>query len=91
MIVVTLVAAPFIGFIAQMATKVFNTRQGGTSLLVTAQGIGAVITSTLMGAMCNRFGARRTMVGAITVLAPALVLYGASPNIALAAVALALG
>ena len=90
MIAVTLVAAPFIGFIAQMATKVFNTKQGGTSLLVTAQGIGAVITSTLMGAMCNRFGARRTMVGAITVLTPALVLYGASPNIALAAVALAI-
>jgi predicted MFS family arabinose efflux permease len=90
MIAVSLIAAPFIGFIAQMATKVLNTKQGGTSLLVTAQGIGAVITSSLMGAMYQRFGARRTMVVAISVLIPALMLYGASPNITFAAVALAI-
>lgn len=89
MIAVTFITAPFIGFIAQMATKVFHTKQGGTSLLVTAQGVGAVIAGASMGALNNRFGLRRTMVGSTCLLAPALVIYGASPNIAVAAIALA--
>jgi MFS family permease len=89
MIAVTFITAPFIGFIAQMATKVFHTKQGGTSLLVTAQGVGAVIAGASMGALNKRFGLRRTMVGSTCLLAPALVAYGLSPNIAFAALALA--
>ena len=89
MISVTLITAPFIGFIAQMATRVFDTKQGGTSLLVTAQGVGAVIAGASMGSLNKRFGLRRTMVGSTCLLAPALVVYGLSPNIAIAAVALA--
>ena len=89
MVAVTLITAPFIGFIAQMATKVFNTEQGGTSLLVTAQGVGAVIAGAAMGALTTRFGLRRTMVGAVSLLAPALIVYGSAPNIVVAAIALA--
>lgn len=89
MIAVTFITAPFIGFIAQMATKVFHTRQGGTSLLVTAQGVGAVIAGASMGALNKRFGLRRTMVGATCLLGPALIVYGLSPNIGSAAAALA--
>ena len=89
MIAVTFITAPFIGFIAQMATKVFHAEQGGTSLLVTAQGVGAVVAGVSMGALNKRFGLRRTMVGATCLLAPALVSYGVSPNIATASVALA--
>ncbi|MEO7397045.1 MAG: MFS transporter, partial [Ilumatobacteraceae bacterium] len=90
MFVVALVGAPFIGFIAQMATKVFDSDQSGTSLLVTAQGVGAVIVGASMGGLTHRFGLRRTMVGAVSALGPVLVLYGAAPHIALAAVAVAL-
>ncbi len=90
MFAVSLIGAPFVGFIAQIATKVFHTKQGGTSLLVTAQGVGAVIAGASMGAVTHRFGMRRTMVGAVCLFPPALVLYGASPNIVVAAFALAL-
>lgn len=90
MIAVTFITAPFIGFIAQMATKVFHSRQGGTSLLVTAQGVGAVIAGASMGALNERFGLRKTMIGSTCLLAPALVLYGLAPNIVVAAIALSL-
>ena len=90
MFVIALIGAPFIGFIAQMATHVFHTKQSGTSLLVTSQGIGAVIAGTSIGALTHRFGMRRTMVGAVVLFAPAVVLYGLAPNIALSAVCVAL-
>lgn len=81
------VAAPFIGFIAQMATNVFDADQGGTSLLVTAQGVGAVVAGTALGSVSARFGVRTFLVGSIVVLAPALVAYGLAPNLWLAALA----
>jgi MFS family permease len=90
MFMIALIGAPFIGFIAQMATRVFHTQQSGTSLLVTAQGVGAVIAGVLMGNLTHRFGMRRTMLGAVTFFGPAIILYGLAPNIALAAVGVAL-
>lgn len=90
MFVVALIGAPFIGFIAQMATKVFGSDQSGTSLLVTAQGVGAVIAGASMGALTHRFGLRTTMVGAVAIFGPTLILYGAAPHIVLASIAVAL-
>ena len=82
------VAAPFIGLVAQMATNVHHGGQGGTSFLVTAQGVGAVAAGASMGALAGRFGGRRVLIGALAVLAPSLVAYGAAPRLWLAAVAL---
>jgi len=90
MFIVSLIGAPFIGFIAQMATRVFHSDQSGTSLLVTAQGVGAVIAGASAGALTHRFGIRRVMVGAVVLLGPVLVLYGFAPHIAVAAVTVAL-
>jgi len=90
MVAVTFLGAPFIGFIAQMATNVFHTKQAGTSFLVTAQGVGAVISGALIGWATQRWGLRRTMMVAVCGFGPAVVLYGASPHIVLAGVALAL-
>jgi MFS family permease len=90
MFVIALIGAPFIGFIAQMATKVFHTEQSGTSLLVTAQGVGAVIAGASMGAFTHRFGMRKTMIGAVTFFGPAIIIYGLAPHIAIAAVGVAL-
>lgn len=90
MFMIALIGAPFIGFIAQMATHVFHTEQSGTSLLVTSQGIGAVIAGASMGALTHRFGMRRTMVGAVVFFGPAIILYGLAPHIALSAVCVAL-
>jgi MFS family permease len=90
MFIVALIGAPFIGFIAQMATKVFHTKQSGTSLLVTAQGVGAVIAGASVGALTHRFGIRRVMVGAVSFFGPAIVVYGLAPHIVIAAIAVAL-
>jgi MFS family permease len=89
MVFTTLLAAPFIAFVPQMATVVFDGDAQITALLVTAQGIGAVIAAFTLGSATARFGLSRVMVGALAVLCPALVLYGIAPAVALAAVALA--
>ena len=61
-----------------------------TSLLVTSQGVGAVIAAFTLGAVTQRFGLARVMLLAVIALCPALVLYGAAPSAWLAAPALAL-
>jgi len=75
------IAAPFIGFIAQMATNVLGSAQGGTSLLVTAQGVGAVVAGASLGSLSARFGVRNVMSGAVLLLVPSLVAYGLSPSV----------
>jgi MFS family permease len=88
MIAVVLVASPFIAFVSQMATNVFDGTASATSLLVTAQGVGAVIAAFSLGSVSARFGLRRLMVGASFALCPALVMYGLAPHIWVSAVAL---
>lgn len=86
MVTQVLIAAPFIGFIAQMATNVFDEDQIGTSVLVTAQGIGAVVAGASIGSLSARFGIRAVLLGSIALSAPCLVLYGAAPNVWIGAV-----
>lgn len=86
MVTQVLIAAPFIGFIAQMATNVFDEDQIGTSVLVTAQGIGAVVAGASIGGLSARFGIRAVLLGSIALSAPCLVLYGAAPNLWIGAV-----
>lgn len=85
MVIQVFVTAPFIGFIAQMATNVLGRGQTGTTVLVTAQGVGAVAAGASIGPLAHRWGLRRILVGSIVLCAPALVAYGAAPNLALAA------
>ena len=47
----SLLAAPFIALIPAVALKVFDEEKLGTSLLVTAQGIGAVVMALLLGGL----------------------------------------
>ena len=51
MCVNTLLAAPFIALVPAMAEKVFDAGARGTSILVTAQGIGAVAMGFALGAL----------------------------------------
>jgi MFS family permease len=90
MVTVAFIGAPFIGFVAQMATKVFGSAQGGTSLLIVAQGVGAVAAGASMGHLTHMFGLRNVTIGWMMALGPALVLYGASPHLWISAVALAM-
>jgi MFS family permease len=82
------IASPFIAFVSQMATTVFHGDAKATSVLVTAQGIGAVSAAFTLGAMTKRYGLVRVMVGAIVALSPALVLYAIAPQLWLSGLAL---
>jgi MFS family permease len=76
-----LVAAPFIALIPAMVEQVLHAGRGANSALVTAQGVGAVIAGVLLGSLVSRWGLRRTMVVLMCLLAPALIGYGAAPNL----------
>ena len=90
MVATIAIASPFIAFVPQMATTVLGGGSNVTSLLVTSQGIGAVIAAFTLGAVTQRFGLARVMLLAVTALCPALVLYGAAPTAWFAAPALTL-
>lgn len=83
------IGAPFIAFVSQMATNVFDGDSEATSFLVTAQGIGAVTAAFTMGGLTKRIGVWRLMTGAIGLMAPVLVLYAISPRLWTAALCLA--
>ncbi|MFM8302818.1 MAG: MFS transporter [Actinomycetota bacterium] len=84
----SLLAAPFIALIPAVALKVFDQENVGTSVLVTAQGLGAVLMALLMGGLSFRFGLRRVVLGALLVLPFTLAAYAQAPTLALAAVAI---
>lgn len=77
----TFLAAPFIGLIPAMAIKVLHEGAGGTSALVTAQGIGAVAMAFSLGALAAHLGSRRVLQGVLWLLPPALVAYALAPTI----------
>ncbi|MEZ5170792.1 MAG: MFS transporter [Acidimicrobiia bacterium] len=88
MLVTVFLAAPFIGLIPAMAIKVFDAGTGGTAALVSAQGLGAVVTGVLFGSIQARLGSRRTLLVSVWLLPPALVLYALAPSIWPAVVAI---
>jgi MFS family permease len=90
MIVVIGFGSPFIAFVSQMATNVFHGDSTATSILVTAQGVGAVAAAFTLGSITKRFGSWHVMVGAALSFSAALVLYGAAPALWVAAAALSL-
>jgi MFS family permease len=80
----SLLAAPFIALVPAVALKVFGSGDYGTSLLVTAQGIGAVLMGLALGPLFARFGGRRVLLGVLGGLPLALLAYAAAPNLAVA-------
>ena len=84
------IASPFIAFVPLMATEVFGGESGATSLLVAAQGVGAVAAAFTLGSVTTRWGLPRVMLAAVTALCPALVLYGVAPSLWLSAIAIAI-
>jgi MFS family permease len=90
MIATILIASPFIAFVSQMATNVFGGSAKATSLLVTAQGVGAVTAAFTLGGLTTRLGVWRLLTGAVLLLGPALVLYAIAPQLWVAAIGLAI-
>jgi MFS family permease len=83
-----LLAAPFIALVPAMAIKVLDSGKTGTSVLVTAQGIGAVTAALAIGPLGRRFGMRWIMVRSVTLVPVALILYAVAPDLPLSALAI---
>ncbi|HEY6318871.1 MAG TPA: MFS transporter [Acidimicrobiia bacterium] len=84
----SLLAAPFIALVPAVALRVFHHGASGTAVLVTAQGLGAVLMALLLGSLAHRYGQRRTVLANLTLLPVALVAYAAAPTLALGAAAI---
>ena len=84
----TFLAAPFIALVPAMALEVLHRGSAGTAVLITAQGIGAVLMAFSLGSLVERYGARRVLVTLMSILPLALAAYAAAPNLALSALAL---
>lgn len=86
--VVALLLSPFIALIPAVTLKVFGAGEGATSLLIAAQGVGAVAGALSLASLAGRYGRRRVLVANLLVLPFLVVAYGAAPTLTLAAVAL---
>ena len=84
----TFLAAPFIALIPAMAIKVLDSGSGGTAVLITAQGIGAVLMAFSLGTLVERNGPRRVLTTLMATLPIALAAYAAAPTLAISAVTL---
>jgi MFS family permease len=85
---VAFLAAPFIALVPAVALKVFHEEDLGTSVLVSAQGIGAVTLALALADLVYRFSRRRVLLTLMTGLPFALLLYALAPSLGLAAVAI---
>ena len=87
--VTALLISPFIALIPAVTLKLFGLGEGATSLLIGAQGVGAVIGALSLASLAQRLGRRRLLVGNLLLLPFLVGFYAAAPNLAVAAVALA--
>ncbi len=77
----SLLAAPFIALVTPMALNVLHAHNRGVSVLLTAQGLGAVVMGVSLGSLTSRYSRRRVMAGVLWLLPPALVAYAVAPNL----------
>ena len=88
MFVNTFLAAPFIALVPAMGQIVLHEGTLGTTVLIIAQGLGAVTMGLALGPLTQRFGSRRVLLAVLWSLPVALVAYAAMPTLALAAIAI---
>lgn len=86
--VAALLLSPFIALIPAVALNVLGQGESGASLLITAQGVGAVAGALALASLARRFGRRRTLVANLVVLPVLLMGYAVAPTLAVATVAL---
>lgn len=85
---VALSCSPFIGLVPAMAFTALHSRAAGTAVLVTAQGMGAVLGALAMAPAAARLGRWRLVVASLFALPLTLVAYGMAPSLALSAIAI---
>jgi MFS family permease len=82
--------APFIGLLPVFAIQELGRGPSGTSLLATAQGLGAVAAALVAGSLADRWGRRRLLERSSASLAVVAVLYWLAPNFGLAVLGITL-
>jgi MFS family permease len=87
---VALTASPFIALVPAVALKAFHSKATGTSVLITAQGIGAVLGALALTPLVNRYGQHRVLLADLVAVSSLLVVYGMAPNLWVGAGALLL-
>lgn len=85
--IVALVGSPFIALVPAMAINGLGRGAGGYTVLLAAQGIGAVGAALVLAPMARALG-RRLLVGALVAFPAALVCYGLAPSLWSAAAAI---
>ena len=88
--IVALTASPFIALVPAVALEVFRSKATGTSVLITAQGVGAVAGALAITPLVHRYGRRRVLIGDLVGLCVALAVYASSPDLWVGAAALLL-
>jgi MFS family permease len=84
----TFLAAPFIALVPTMAQDVLDAGASGTAILVTAQGIGAVLMAFSLGSLVGRYTERRVLVTLMAALPFALAAYAGAPVLGVSALTL---
>jgi MFS family permease len=86
--IVAFFISPFITLVPAMAIDVLHSGKVGTSWLVTAQGVGAVIGALTLPALARRTSRLTVLRGSMAVMALMEALYAYAPNLELSALAL---
>jgi MFS family permease len=86
--VVALIGSPFIALVPAVAIEALHRGSTGTSVLVTAQGVGAVAGALSLAWMARVLGRSRLLVRALLAFPMALVLYGAASSLVPASLAI---
>ncbi len=86
--IVAFFISPFITLVPAMAIDVLHSGKVGTSWLVTAQGVGAVIGALTLPALALRTSRLAVLRGSMAVIALMEALYAYAPNLVLSALAL---
>lgn len=83
-LLVSVLVAPFIALIPVYAITIFHHGAAGTSLMATAQGIGAISAAVLTGSLADRWGRRRLVSRTTFVLGLVAIAYWLAPWFGLA-------
>ncbi len=82
--VTALLLSPFIALIPAVTVKLVAGGKGATSLLIGAQGVGAVVGALSLASLARRYGRRQVLVVNVIVLPFLLAAYAAAPTLAVA-------
>ena len=91
MLLNTFLAAPFIGLVPAMANKVLGDEKRTLPILVTSQGVGAVLGALTVSSLTKRFGARWMLRFVMWAMPVSLIAYGGLSRFGVVPTAVAIG